>query len=95
MKEHLAKARELLEEKGWCQGTLRDEQGRLCVTGAIIVSSGGYPRLAYKMTDILSKKLGEDLTHWNDTFGRTKEEVIALLKEAEASAATRTGYLRG
>lgn len=100
MKTHelLSKAAVVLGERGWCQHALEDDDGRVCLVGAISYAHNG---TSYLTTDgtkgmhwgaavgVLMDRLGTaTLGRWNDTPGRTKEEVIALLKNSAAELAT-------
>ena len=76
--------RDLINERGWCQHTSRDEQGRICLMGAYHgtcdtsrfftanFKDSTYYRL-YQATD-------RSPISWNDTPGRTQAEVLALLE---------------
>ncbi len=98
--EILTKAIEYWQTKGWCQGESVDLQGRRCLVGGIQHATclgeldrsslierdkalaavadviGGVP--AYKTT-------GETCVEWNDTRGRTVEEVITAAEQARAN----------
>jgi hypothetical protein len=85
---HLLNTAKYLRKHGWCQGTLSDDQGGTCLVGAMINTGAGSE--AYTK---LSKYLGYDydrgsttstsgIVIWNDTYGRTKEEVITALESA-------------
>lgn len=90
--EKLRNARALIE-KGWTQGLLarnKDGEGAFsdateavsfCAVGACVRSgvSCGH----------LKKLLGVDTTSWNDTPGRTKEEVLDLFDRAIALAESK------
>lgn len=73
----LLKAAALIEERGWCQGSMLSPSG-YCALGAIGVA-GDYRDIAYKARDKFSAVVGSVAT-WNDWPGRTKEEVIAKLR---------------
>lgn len=78
------KAWELLEQKGWCQGAFVSN-GRHCAMGAL---REVYPddlelwKAQGKMLSALEPSYSS-VTWWNDRPERTKEEVIAKLKEAD------------
>lgn len=91
IKEVLIAAKWMLENVGWCQGLFskRDDSGSIkamCLVGAINrvqLTDAGYKKLLQeKSTTMLSKLLKQDVWIWNDTEGRTKEEVISLLDRA-------------
>lgn len=78
------KPSELLEKKGWIQGKARSKDG-YCLVYAIDKCCFDDDAF-WEMRDKLYKHLrniGQDasLQSWNDTPGRTKEEVIAACKE--------------
>lgn len=76
--------------RGWLQNAFRDDEGSFCLTGAMH-ADGNVPIEIYA---IIARKLGvrsdsvnemyQAFTFWNDTPGRTKEEVIDLLTEVRA-----------
>ena len=90
------KPSELLKQKEWCQDVYaRDRKGHettvyspdacmFCITGAIQFC---YPssidrrlEAANKLINMLGLEYHSHIPQWNDTPGRTKEEVIALLE---------------
>ena len=79
----LLAAADLLQAEGWVQGSMRRYGGR-CVVGAI--SDAGCPRAtAQQLNRAYNRALalaGTNLPFWNDAPGRTKEEVINLLRRA-------------
>jgi hypothetical protein len=70
------RAADAIERDGWTQGTEKDEQGRMCLTGALRECSqpGDWllAREVYRRRD-----RAED---WNDADGRTVEQVLAELR---------------
>lgn len=89
------KAWQLIERFGWCQGHHAvDSKGEsispfsnegllrgLCISGACMLAYG-YDRGIEKVVE-LQTNLGINSVTWNDDPKRTKEEVIALLKELD------------
>jgi hypothetical protein len=84
------KAWELLEEKDWCQGDYaRNAFGHgvevndpracsFCAVGLLVATGTcdlNYPKL--------KEHLGMRVVDWNDDPERTKEEVLAVLKELD------------
>jgi hypothetical protein len=70
-------ARERLEWDGWWQGSYRGPNGERCLLGAL-------PNYHwYTALDRLTRVVG-NTAEWNDHPSRTKEDVILLLKFAEA-----------
>ena len=93
----LLAAADLIERTGWTQGSpAADEQGypvrshsaaacRFCVAEAIRRACPGYPNdnLDIAAMNLLERHLSTlDIPAWNDAPGRTKEEVVAALREA-------------
>jgi hypothetical protein len=84
------KAWQLLEEKDWCQGDYaRNASGHgvafndpqacsFCVVGLLLVID--ISNLNYLK---LKDHLGMNVVEWNDNPERTKEEVLAVLKELD------------
>lgn len=97
--EVLNKAADLIEEKGWTQGSYYKD-GAFCALGAIREVSGYqiYSRdVEYgdnqDVTELYQKAWGlaertslaattKSLTHYNDTFGTKKEDVVSILRKA-------------
>jgi hypothetical protein len=85
----LTRAADLLEERGWCQGELTNDQGQHCALGAIVEVAGGesavrehlqfYRGILPRIEDIIGEP---DLLLWNDESGRTPAEVVAVLRAA-------------
>lgn len=84
----LLKAAALIEEVGHAQHTLCDNDGRMCIGGAIsFVDTGvkGFSGSFYR-TGIGTEALRRmndalvDLVNWNNTRGRTQAEVVAKLR---------------
>lgn len=86
VRECARRAAEILREDGWCQGVSRDERGAHCAAGAVweaCPGPGGYPvRLLTQIR--LGRVIGTQVVSWNDTPGRTAEEVIAALGRVAA-----------
>lgn len=80
------RAAELLEQYGWVQGKYGDiGTGGFCLMGAIAETSG--PNRGYYQFNAIMTATGgafQGGTTWNDFPGRTKEEVIAKLREVAA-----------
>lgn len=86
----LEQAADLLETEGWCQMTLRNPEGARCAVGALHKISGN-TRLKRAAQEWLAMRLnifalanmyvGAQLVLWNDSPGRTIDEVIDLFKE--------------
>jgi len=84
----------LLEDKGWCQGTEaltgrgievapEDKNATcFCLLGAINRVCHEHPHLKQlRLVYALRAQTGErDLVRWNDREGRTKDEVMALVR---------------
>jgi hypothetical protein len=85
----LARAADLIESEGWTQGESVDRMGRMCALGAIGASRNtldfNSPVDLFWATrrakQMLRRALTVSIAEWNDTLGRTKEEVVAKLRE--------------
>jgi hypothetical protein len=82
----LIRAREILDIQGWCPNGATDDEGRVCVVAAInsvrsysIISATAITFIR-KAIDSNDKDLG--IGRWNDTPGRTIEEVHAVFDRA-------------
>lgn len=85
----LLKAATFLERNHWCQAGFRDGIGGYCLIGAIRMADHGdhnYSGCTPVGKDAHSRVLAafggfsSGPAEWNDTPGRTKEEVIAKLR---------------
>jgi hypothetical protein len=93
--EVLNTAADLLERDGWTQKRMYDD-GTRCMVGAMLCAATGiesYVRMSDFTEDQLNvyqegrqtvvELLGSFmLTGWNDTPGRTQEEVVQVLRDA-------------
>lgn len=93
----LKRGKKALEEIGWTQGTYaRDVNGRpvdetdaaatcFCSWGALnFAKSGSGGNTCFAM-EALDAAAGQSIVAFNDTLGRTKEEVLAKFDEAIAA----------
>src|SRR5437879_1675262 len=91
--ELMLKAAVLLEEKGWIQNIIRNKNG-FCAAGALFYSSAEplklvgellrkpiYTKAIEKLKEEVVKAGYDNVPDWNDARGRTKEQVIAKLRE--------------
>jgi hypothetical protein len=90
--EIIREARNVLFERGWTQGELIAESGELCLEGALSLAETGEIRyLPYcgavdAVMKALDVKWRDSLWGFNDTTGRTFDEVIDALDRAEKIA---------
>lgn len=95
----LERAADLLEEFGWCQGAAaRDEAGKsivgtweravsFCHNGAIYRAACDLGVSSSLFDGRWERLIGDSDAHlWNDVPGRTKQEVVARLRDAAATA---------
>ncbi|MDP9145933.1 MAG: hypothetical protein M3N43_14790 [Actinomycetota bacterium] len=80
----LRHAARIIEERGWCQTTMEDRAGRVCLLGGI-VKSVGYQELGRAAHQFVMGQIGSAI-NFNDTHGRTAAEVIAALRAAADEA---------
>ena len=89
--EILAKAADLIEERGWCQGVGITGTGQRCLGRALWDATGlpidaQCPAVpAWRDAEAaLTKELDPlDIILYNDAPGRTKEEVVTALRNAK------------
>ena len=98
--EVLARAVEVIETKGWHQGDFDNDEGCVCVWGAINIAMGGCASDAGCVGDgdesalhflgtVLQgneNKYLSSVVDFNDAPGRTQEEVVAMLLGASLEA---------
>lgn len=86
-----AKAADIIEERGWYQGWFYNIQkgcdGPVCLLGAVNVACGREPDVSNVAdTDAVDKAVRRKLkrrvfaANWNDRDGRTKEQVVNMLR---------------
>lgn len=87
--QHLLEAAQYIRKFGWAQRTAIEDDGRVCVVGALyrVCPKGTLDDDARFFRQFLEKREGwkEDAPAWNDKRGRTKEEVVAALESAAFS----------
>lgn len=75
----------LIEVRGWCQNYYFNSEGNLCMLGAveqaIKANDCDFLSVYLEIRNILFENLGGFASVWNDAPGRTKEEVVAKLRE--------------
>lgn len=79
----LLEAADYIEKYGWCQNRFEELTGPVCLIGAFFKCS--YVDLDSQILENFRDRLGSFLNvnnvcKWNDTEGRTKEEVINALR---------------
>lgn len=93
----LLRAADYIEEHGWCQNEMHTLDGSACLEGAIQYAiSGRLMRFdeglesANLFCDALTRidlAVDRPAFKWNDAPGRTKEEVVAKLREVALGGA--------
>lgn len=81
-----ARAAEIIEKRGWCQGGIGMHGKRVCAFWAIEFAGGATMAHIRKM----NAATGMSIAAWNDAPGRTKEEVIAVLRELSSQSQENT-----
>ncbi|MFJ8659291.1 hypothetical protein [Streptomyces sp. NPDC093795] len=92
--EHLELIALVIERYGWHRGALRSTSGRRCILGAqAVLFRLGYgdettARAAgHRLQAVLAARgISEPYHRWNDATGRTRTEVLALVRTAAANA---------
>lgn len=79
----LQKARQLLIDKGWCQGSMMNDRGQFCALGALGFCT--QDAVSYGDT-FLKAAIYDTVTSWNDRSTRTFEEVLQAFDEATSMA---------
>jgi len=82
-------ADEYLNQRGWCQFSFEDNQGRVCALGSIrkVTSSPAERLLATKRLADHLRINPHSIADWNNAAGRTKEQVQAALRAAAGAVA--------
>jgi len=89
VKNLLTKAAKLLQTKGWCQFTSKNNRGQFCAAGALHHAGN----MSLLPTIVIARVLLQDairlrhyhethLTAWNDQKGRTKAQVLQVFRTA-------------
>lgn len=93
IKKILTGAAAQIRARGWCQNEGADADGRCCVVRAIgdTVMVNGLPAEDFQLSSatcyFLRGFIGQqDPIKWNDTPGRTKEEVLDVLDRAASAS---------
>lgn len=81
------KAAEYIRTHGWCKYQARADDGRVCTMGALyyVCPKNHHEDARDHLEKFLGKQASQGIPAWNDTPGRTKEEVIAALESAAFS----------
>ena len=67
----------------WCQDSYGVPGGPRCAAGALLEVTGGFPGSVWvSARDRLSRIVGNPISRWNDTKGRTAAEVSAAMRAA-------------
>lgn len=90
LSEVYAAAADAIEAHGHSIGQLRDREGKMCLWGAINFAVYGDALDAFKGTSAMLGPLreftgGRFPISWNNEPGRTKDEVVSVLRKAAAS----------
>jgi hypothetical protein len=71
-------------QRGWCQGNEKGEQqpmdAALASAGRQLNELGSYRGLTLAV-HALTAKCGDNIQSWNDTKGRTKDDVLKLMAD--------------
>jgi len=77
---------DVIEKHGHVRHRLVDSEGRMCISGAISYVVDGdavrYSSTSIKALTLLGRFTGENPVTWNNREGRTKKEVVNLLRHA-------------
>jgi hypothetical protein len=82
--------RDLISENGWCQNSYRTTDGSFCLKGAIryvyafSTNFDDRQNLLDRLENLLQKRgVTDDCAEWNDAAGRTRKQVVDLLRSVE------------
>lgn len=87
----LGRAADLIEEHGWLQGQMGDVGRGFCLLGAVYEGvdyamyshdPGSYGLIVEGALRRVRRVVGNKMVGWNDSPGRTREEVVAALRTA-------------
>lgn len=97
-------AAEIMSERGHCKSVLEDEQGRVCLVGALLAATGEAElRRGWVWCTVTARRVVERIMHavpgfggdiwdavrWNNEEDTTGEEVILLLKRTAGALEER------
>jgi hypothetical protein len=76
-------AYELVKKYGWRQGSFGGKDAGFCVVGAINLAYHGFDKKWCKAIGKVQKLIGGiAIPLWNDEPGRTRRQVLTLLRKA-------------
>lgn len=78
----LLDAADYIEKHGWCQHSLQDPNGRVCIFGAIDLVTADPDVLGNAVVRLSRQVSYYPITAWNDAPERTKQEVVDTLRAA-------------
>jgi hypothetical protein len=81
-------AADLIDANGWCQGEYRSEGGCYCITGALVevIGLGSFSEWSEAALAVEREIDEPHLPAWNDTEGRTVDQVTTALRNAARTA---------
>lgn len=86
MNEALLKAADLIEASTWWQATGDSDEmpdGHYCaITATDVVTKGNQEERVHAVAKLMTYLKVRSIIAWNDTPGRTKDEVVAALRAA-------------
>lgn len=79
--EALEATAQLIEKKGWCQYTLVDSKGHICLAQALAEAAFSQYNNCY---NAIQKEIGTyEIVSYNDAPGRIVEEIITTIRNAK------------
>src|SRR5258706_10944450 len=79
---HLLRAIDYIQQHGWCQGEAYGPNGTVCALGALDKTKERLDHYFDAISRLLPFIGGKTVYRWNDACGRTKDEVIKVMREA-------------
>lgn len=88
-----SRAADLLQKNGWCRHKLQNDQGHMCILGAIsqVVDGDAYAAsndTHNMLTPLAQFTGGKHPVEWNNHFAKDKRQVVGLLRKAAREVRT-------
>jgi hypothetical protein len=79
---HLLRAADYIQQHGWCQGKSFGPNETVCILGALDHTKGSRRHFRDAVDKLRSFIGGGAVNKWNDACGRTKDEVLHIMRKA-------------
>lgn len=83
--EIIDKAIEVIEQQGWCQGDYVNDEGNVCMIGALRIAATNHRAAVNKVAEAIERETGlyYSVPEYNDYFAKSAEDAILMLKKAK------------